>query len=246
MGTALNPVITTSWDDGHPLDLRVAAILARYGLRGTFYVPLLPVAGRVLGRTEMQELLDMGMEIGSHTVSHPVLTKLPDGDVDREMGNSRRKLEDLLGVAVTSFCYPQGRFSRRIVRRARLAGYRLCRTTVDFRTGVQFDPQRMPVSLHLFPHSSLAHYRHVLRCRNWRGLWNWQSRFGSTTNVERLASHMLDGILEHGGIFHLWGHSWEMEELGLWPLLERLGLLLGGLTEAAHLTNRDILGKEPR
>ena len=32
--------ITTSWDDGHPLDLRVAELLAKYGLQGTFYVPM--------------------------------------------------------------------------------------------------------------------------------------------------------------------------------------------------------------
>jgi hypothetical protein len=28
--------ITTSWDDGHPLDLRVAELLAKYGLKDTF------------------------------------------------------------------------------------------------------------------------------------------------------------------------------------------------------------------
>ena len=31
--------ITTSWDDGHPMDLRVAELLTRSGLPGTFYVP---------------------------------------------------------------------------------------------------------------------------------------------------------------------------------------------------------------
>ena len=31
--------ITTSWDDGHPLDLRVAELLTKYGLHGTFYIP---------------------------------------------------------------------------------------------------------------------------------------------------------------------------------------------------------------
>ena len=242
----MKPVITTSWDDGHPLDLRVAAVLARYGLRGTFYVPLVPVGDRVLDRTEMQELLDMGMEIGSHTVSHAVLTELPDVEVDREMGNSRRKLEDLLGVAVTSFCYPKGRFSTRITQRARLAGYRLCRTTVDFRTGIHFDPVRMPVSLHLFPHSAFAHYRHALRCRNWRGLWNWHGRFRGVTNVESLAAYMVEGILERGGVFHLWGHSWEIEEQGLWPMFDRLAAMLGGVTEVSRLTNKDLLNAEPR
>src|SRR4051794_21779274 len=31
--------ITTSWDDGHPLDIRIAELLAKYDLPGTFYIP---------------------------------------------------------------------------------------------------------------------------------------------------------------------------------------------------------------
>jgi hypothetical protein len=31
--------ITTSWDDGHPSDLRLADLLHKHSLRGTFYVP---------------------------------------------------------------------------------------------------------------------------------------------------------------------------------------------------------------
>src|SRR5688500_11915407 len=33
-------IVTTSWDDGHPLDIRLAEMLARHGVAGTFYVPL--------------------------------------------------------------------------------------------------------------------------------------------------------------------------------------------------------------
>jgi hypothetical protein len=36
----LETYITTSWDDGHPSDLRVAELLIKHGLRGTFYVPM--------------------------------------------------------------------------------------------------------------------------------------------------------------------------------------------------------------
>jgi hypothetical protein len=104
----------------------------------------------------------------------------------------------------------------------------------------------MPVSLQLFPHSSLAHHRHALRYRNLRGLWNWHGRFGSMTNVEELASCMVEGILERGGVFHLWGHSWEIEQQGLWPVFERLAAMLGGLTDVARFTNAELLGIGPR
>src|SRR5690242_7109708 len=107
-------VITTSWDDGPPLDMRVAETLARHGLRGTFYVPLRAVAGSVVTRSQMLELVGMGMEIGSHSMTHPILTELSNRDIDREMLQSRVMLEDLLGMPIPSFCYPRGRFNRRV------------------------------------------------------------------------------------------------------------------------------------
>jgi peptidoglycan/xylan/chitin deacetylase (PgdA/CDA1 family) len=232
-------IVTTSWDDGHPLDLRVASVLARHGLRGTFYIPLRPVAGQVLNAAEMRELLRMGMEIGSHTVTHPVLTDLPDSAIDREMRDSRRALEDTLGVEVTSFCYPKGRFNSRVSRRAVMAGYRVCRTTVDFRTANRFDPGRMPVSMQLFPHSRSAHYRHALRHRNWSGFWNWYGRLGGEMDPERSAARMLDSVSRSSGVFHLWGHSWEIEEHGLWPLFERLAARMGKAVNAVPMTNRE-------
>src|SRR5579884_1732902 len=176
-------IITTSWDDGHPLDLRVASVLARHGVRGTFYVPFRAVAGRLLSVSQMRELLAMGMEIGSHTVTHPVLTRLPLDEVDHELRDSRRMLEDLLGREVTSFGYPRGKFNAMVAQRAALAGYRICRTTVDFQNGLQFDPVRMPVSLQLFPHPASTFWRHAIRYRNWTGIWNWRRRYRGETDT---------------------------------------------------------------
>lgn len=39
IGEPRRAVVTSSWDDGHPLDLRVADLLARCGVKGTYYVP---------------------------------------------------------------------------------------------------------------------------------------------------------------------------------------------------------------
>src|SRR5581483_6701047 len=233
-------IVTTSWDVGHPLDLRVARVLARHGVRGTFYVPLRAVAGGLLSASQMRELLAMGMEIGSHTVTHPILTTLPLGEVDRELRDSRSMLEDLLGREVTSFCYPRGRFNAAIARRAALAGYRVCRTTVDFQTGLCFDPVRMPVSVQLFRHRASTFWRHAARHRNWSGMWNWRRRFRGETDPERLALDMSTRGPREGGIFHLWGHSWEIDQFGLWPALERIAESLGALSNAAQLTNGEV------
>ena len=234
-------LVTTSWDDGHPLDVRVATVLARYGLRGTFYVPLQAVADGLVSRSQMNDLLAMGMEIGSHTVTHPNLTRLRAADIDRELRDSRRTLEDLLGIEISSFCYPGGRFNRTVIERAALAGYRLCRTTVDFQTAPVFDPLRMPVSLQLFPHPAATHYRHTLRYGNWTGLLNWRARFHGETDPERLTTVMTAALPKQGAVFHLWGHSWELERRRLWKQFDRIAASLAALDNAVHLTNGGVL-----
>src|SRR5450631_2232578 len=90
-------IVTTSWDDGHPLDLRVAELLEAHGLRGTFYVPLEYAGWPRLTPSQMRGMQAAGMEIGSHTVSHPRFTRLPDDSARRELEDSRDGLEQILG-----------------------------------------------------------------------------------------------------------------------------------------------------
>ena len=49
------------------------------------------------------------MQVGAHTVSHPILTALSPADAGREMQDSKRFLEQLLGQAVPLFAYPNGK-----------------------------------------------------------------------------------------------------------------------------------------
>jgi hypothetical protein len=41
-------------------------------------------------------------------------------------------------------------------------------------------------------------------------------------NWVELGKRLFDSVLQNGGIWHLWGHSWEIEELGLWKDLEEM------------------------
>ena len=58
---------------------------------------------------DVQALHRNGMQIGAHTVSHPILTRLTNHDARREIAGSRAKLEELLDVPVKSFAYPNGK-----------------------------------------------------------------------------------------------------------------------------------------
>jgi hypothetical protein len=58
---------------------------------------------------QVRALAAAGMQIGAHTVSHPILARLPDAEARREIAESRADLQALLGRPVTLFAYPNGK-----------------------------------------------------------------------------------------------------------------------------------------
>lgn len=64
-----------------------------------------------------------GLDLGSHTCTHPRLTGLDEASLAHELGHSRRVLGDLLGREVTSIAYPAGAWDTRVRRAADAAGY---------------------------------------------------------------------------------------------------------------------------
>jgi peptidoglycan/xylan/chitin deacetylase (PgdA/CDA1 family) len=72
---------------------------------------------------------DDGMDIESHTISHPSLPKLEPEALQRELTASRAILEAKLARPVTALAYPFGDFTEREVEAAQRAGYRLAFST---------------------------------------------------------------------------------------------------------------------
>jgi hypothetical protein len=239
MNETKRPIITTSWDDGHTLDMRLADLLAAYGIRGTFYLPMQYPRVPLMSREQILKLRGMGMEIGSHTMTHPLLTRIPANLALQELRQSKQVLEDLLGEPVSSFCYPAGKFNRRTSALIHEARYLLARTTVSFRTDMNFDPFCMPVSFQFCPHPRQIHVRHELKGRNFKGLFDWCRLWKMENDLLGLSESMLEHVLRAGGILHVWGHSWEIEELGLWKLLEQVLKLIGN-QPARYFTNSQV------
>jgi peptidoglycan/xylan/chitin deacetylase (PgdA/CDA1 family) len=71
---------------------------------------LVPERFAPLGWPELRELAAKGLEIGAHTATHPILSKL-DGGLKEEIAGSKARIEEATGVAVRHFCYPNGRFA---------------------------------------------------------------------------------------------------------------------------------------
>ncbi len=74
-----------------------------------------------------------GIDIGGHTVNHPILTRIDDEAARREIVDSKQQLEAIIGKPVTLFAYPNGKrgfdFDERHVRMVREAGFQAAFTT---------------------------------------------------------------------------------------------------------------------
>lgn len=216
-------VVTTSWDDGDRLDLKLAQMLRARGIPGTFYIPVQPYLGRPpLTAAELRELQSEGFEIGAHSVTHKHLWKLSAAELAEEINPCKPYLEDMLGAEVRMFCYPRGRYDGNVVRAVRQAGYWGARTVRMLATHPAFDPFEMPTTVQAVPHKLLGYVKNVARARKLEGLQVFSSQMTRLGNWVELGKRLFDSVLENGGIWHLWGHSWEIEEQGLWKDLEEL------------------------
>ena len=57
---------------------------------------------------QVKAMADAGMEIGGHTVNHPILSRIDDQLAEQEIVNGKQELEALLGAQLVSFAYPNG------------------------------------------------------------------------------------------------------------------------------------------
>jgi len=115
----------------------------------------------LMDASQTREWLAAGHAIGSHTLTHPFLTRLPQAEAREEIAASRKKLEDLFGVAVEHFCYPYGDWNHWVRDLVAEAGYRTACTT-EFGVNPLGAP---PLSLRRIT----ARYR----SRNWKNFRLW-------------------------------------------------------------------------
>jgi len=77
-----------------------------------------------MDRGQILEMRKSGMDIGSHTLTHPHLPLLSSSEKWQEIQGSKAYLEDLLGFETSFFCYPYGEYDDESVRLAQDAGYK--------------------------------------------------------------------------------------------------------------------------
>jgi peptidoglycan/xylan/chitin deacetylase (PgdA/CDA1 family) len=208
-----------SFDDGYAQDIHVAQILERYGFTGTFFIP---------NKCELtpEEIVELSKKhnIGGHTVTHPQdLKLLNDEELDYEIGENRKWLQELTGQPIKDFCYPRGRYDDRVIEAVKRAGYETARTTlIGWHFKFPPDQYRQHTTVHTYNR------------KEYDGeVWQEYAR--------RMLKKALYASKNDIGYFHLWGHSFlELERNEWWDDFERL---IAEIKESTKKYDQDLSAK---
>jgi len=211
--------VTISVDDGDPSDLRTVDLLLKYGLQATFYIPAANAERSVMSPCEIREI-DRQFEVGSHTLNHVRLPPLPAEKAWREICDGKKFSEDTLGHEVVSFCYPGGKFNRRVAAQVREAGFLAARTCRYFLNDFPKNPFYWDISTYANTYPAYVQIRHCLLEFNLAGAYKYVTTFKARTAWGAQFMCALKDVSREGGVAHLYFHSWEIDENDEWDELE--------------------------
>lgn len=198
--------VLASWDDGAKEDLRLADLMAKYEIETIFYIPSEWQTYNMREKREplsFEDLLDLSSNftIGSHGITHSMLTRIPEPQMEREVRDSGHSLEHLLDKEVTTFCYPRG-YANDYIREVVRSHYTHARNTLVGNITMSPDPIWDTPSVHV--------------CGVRRPEYEY-------TTWQKEASRLLrEAINTPDSVYHMWGHSWEISRYDGWYDLEEL------------------------
>jgi peptidoglycan/xylan/chitin deacetylase (PgdA/CDA1 family) len=119
------PAVALTFDDGRASDyLHAYPLLMEHGVMGEFFVNPGTIGRQgYLSWGEAREMSRAGMRFQSHAHDHVYLTLLSAASLERQVLDSKRRIEDELGCAVQFLAPPYGDLNRRVRQAALAAGY---------------------------------------------------------------------------------------------------------------------------
>lgn len=233
-------IVTTSWDDGHKLDLKLSKLLMKYGIEGTFYISPKNREFKkedLLSDNEIRKI-SRNFEIGAHTMTHPILTKICEVKAFNEIVDSKKYLENLIRDKVQCFCYPGGFYDKKVEKLVKKVGFIGARTTEQILTTPPRDFFEFGTTIQIFPLSI-------------RGVCG-EIKFAMKNNIKlmplmftkdwaRIAKSTFDHVNRNGHVWHLWGHSWIIDKYNYWDEFERVLNYIGYRKNIQYLTNSEMV-----
>ncbi len=187
--------ILISFDDYSPYNETIADLLLKYNLPAIFFIE----CNHSKHLSQISRLSRNGFEIGGHTVNHSILRGLDKEDMEFEINECKKRIEDITGKDCKWFAYPRGRHDEKVRKAVKDAGFEKVRTTLVLNNKMD-DHMQLSTTVHAL--DGRKEYKDV----------SWY-------DVATIK-------LEIADTFHLWGHANEIIEKGYLKDLERIFELL--------------------
>ena len=218
---------TLSYDDGVRQDRRLAELLRKYNVKGTFNIgygvlghkeiariPGLPETD--VSRLEIEEVSEVyeGQEIAGHGLYHSALDTIGTPLAMYEVCEDKRKLEEITGKPLKMFAYPFGTYNDDVINILRLAGYQGARTVISTRD-------------FKIPENFLT--------------WDPTCHHDDEKLME-LADKFLNGFAFGPMLFYVWGHAYEFDGRQNWDKMEAFLQYISGHEDTVwYATNGEII-----
>lgn len=219
---------TLSSDDGVTQDGRLAELMRKYRLKGTFHLnsglmgdrdwliqPGIDASHYKYSRDEILEIYD-GFEIAVHTMTHPDLTKIPSAMAAWEISENKKDLESLAGYPIQGMSYPFGTYNDAVEETARICGILYSRTvavTSDFSMPENFME------------------------------WHPTCHYCAEERME-LAEKFLEENPEQKylspSLFYVWGHAYQLDAYEDWEGIEEFFMKIANHEDVWYASNIEI------
>jgi peptidoglycan/xylan/chitin deacetylase (PgdA/CDA1 family) len=120
------------------------------------------------------------------------------------------------------FCYPAGRYDANAIRVLQEAGYKGARTVRMLATRPTLNTFKMPTTLQAYPNAPFTYLKNIGRAHSLESLRSCFVQMPRLGSWVELGKELFDAVLKEGGVWHLYGHSWEIEKHDLWNDLREL------------------------
>jgi len=136
----MKPSFVLTFDDGYKDVLATREFFKKMGIKPTLFVlsdtknanrEELETPRAFLNKREIMSLVRAGWEIGCHSASHSNLTKFSGAELEKEVKGAKKSLERDLGMKVSYFSYPKGKYSPKVLEMTKKAGYSMALSMDD-------------------------------------------------------------------------------------------------------------------
>ncbi len=224
-----NKAITFSYDDGITQDIRLIELFDKYGIKCTFNInsemfgldERIPREGvevslKRLNKSEIRETYK-NHEVAVHTLTHPVLTRISDEEIIRQVEQDRLNLSDIVGYEVVGMAYPCGDNNDHIG------------DIIKNNTGVKYARTVTPtynfdVQTNLYRFNPTIHHH--------------GAGFEKLTEI---ATQFLETETDKPQILYIWGHGFEFDIRDDWNRFEEFLKLIAFKDDIFYGTNTEVL-----